>query len=56
MLKADDIILGSPTYFAAVSADLKALIDRGHRPHKMRDGSAEITQNGGLLNYSSLFI
>jgi multimeric flavodoxin WrbA len=28
MLKADAIILGSPTYFAAVSSDLKALIDR----------------------------
>ena len=28
MLKADAIILGSPTYFAAVSADLKALIER----------------------------
>ena len=28
MLKADAIILGSPTYFAAISADLKALIER----------------------------
>ncbi|MFZ3044934.1 MAG: flavodoxin family protein [Desulfatirhabdiaceae bacterium] len=28
MLTADAIILGSPTYFAAVSADLKALIER----------------------------
>ena len=28
MLKADTMILGSPTYFAAVSADLKALIER----------------------------
>jgi multimeric flavodoxin WrbA len=28
MLKADAVILGSPTYFAAVSADLKALIER----------------------------
>ncbi len=28
MLKADAIILGSPTYYAAVSADLKALIER----------------------------
>jgi multimeric flavodoxin WrbA len=28
MLQADAIILGSPTYFAAVSADLKALIER----------------------------
>jgi multimeric flavodoxin WrbA len=28
MLQADGIILGSPTYFADVSAELKALIDR----------------------------
>ena len=28
MLKADALILGSPTYFAAVSADLKALLER----------------------------
>jgi multimeric flavodoxin WrbA len=28
LLRADAMILGSPTYFAAVSADLKALIER----------------------------
>lgn len=28
LLKADAMILGSPTYFAAVSSDLKALIER----------------------------
>lgn len=28
LLKADAMILGSPTYFAAVSADLKALVER----------------------------
>lgn len=28
MVKADAMILGSPTYFAAVSADLKALLER----------------------------
>ena len=28
MLRSDAMILGSPTYFAAVSADLKALIER----------------------------
>jgi multimeric flavodoxin WrbA len=28
MLKADGIILGSPTYFADVSSEIKALIDR----------------------------
>lgn len=28
MIKADAMILGSPTYFAAVSADLKALLER----------------------------
>ena len=29
MLEADGIILGSPTYFANVSTEMKALIDRG---------------------------
>lgn len=29
MIRADAMILGSPTYFAAVSADLKALLERG---------------------------
>ena len=29
MVEADGIILGSPTYFADVSTELKALIDRG---------------------------
>lgn len=28
MIRADAMILGSPTYFAAVSADLKALVER----------------------------
>ena len=28
MLKADAMILGSPTYFAAVSADMKSLLER----------------------------
>ena len=28
MLKADAMILGTPTYFAAVSADMKALVER----------------------------
>ena len=28
LLKADAMILGSPTYFAAISADLKALVER----------------------------
>lgn len=28
MLAADAIILGSPTYFAGVSSEMKALIDR----------------------------
>jgi len=28
MIRADAIILGSPTYFAAISADLKALLER----------------------------
>ena len=31
MLEADGIILGSPTYFADVSTEIKALIDQIHR-------------------------
>ncbi|OQY02276.1 MAG: FMN reductase [Desulfobacteraceae bacterium 4572_130] len=39
MLKADAMILGSPTYFAAVSADLKALIERaGYVAHANNNG------------------
>jgi multimeric flavodoxin WrbA len=40
MLRADAIILGSPTYFAAVSADLKALIERA--------GYVAIANNNGF--------
>ena len=40
MVKADAIILGSPTYFADVSAEIKALIDRA--------GMVGLA-NGGLL-------
>ncbi len=40
MIKADGIILGSPTYFADVSAEMKAVIDRA--------GFVSYT-NGGLL-------
>ncbi|MEX1326524.1 MAG: NAD(P)H-dependent oxidoreductase [Desulfobacterales bacterium] len=56
MLKADAIILGSPTYFAAVSADLKVLIERGHRPHKTRDRHAEFMKNGSFLSSRPIFI
>jgi len=37
MLEADGIILGSPTYFASVSAELKALIDRAGLVAKAND-------------------
>jgi multimeric flavodoxin WrbA len=40
MVEADAIILGSPTYFANVTAELKALIDRSGMVSMM---------NGGLL-------
>jgi len=37
MLEADGIILGSPTYFADVSAELKALIERAGMTAKAND-------------------
>ena len=37
MLEADGIIIGSPTYFANVSADVKALIDRAGLVAKAND-------------------
>jgi multimeric flavodoxin WrbA len=37
MLDADGILLGSPTYFADVSAELKALIDRAGMVAKVND-------------------
>ncbi|HEY3318440.1 MAG TPA: flavodoxin family protein [Coriobacteriia bacterium] len=40
MVEADGILLGSPTYFADLSAEMKALIDRG--------GYSALS-NGGLL-------
>lgn len=42
MLAADGIILGSPTYFTDVTAEMKALIDRA--------GMVSIT-NGGIFNH-----
>jgi multimeric flavodoxin WrbA len=42
MIEADGIILGSPVYFTDVSAEMKALIDRG--------GFISMA-NGGLLKY-----
>jgi multimeric flavodoxin WrbA len=40
MIEADGIIIGSPTYFANVTAEVKALIDRA---------GMVSTANGGLL-------
>ncbi len=37
MLQADGIILASPTYFADISAELKALIDRAGRVARAND-------------------
>ena len=38
MLEAEGIILGSPTYFADVSPEIKALIDRAGFVAKMNGG------------------
>jgi len=37
MMEADGIILGSPTYFADVTAEMKALIDRAGYVSRMND-------------------
>jgi len=42
MVEADGIILGSPTYFADVTAEMKALIDRA---------GFVVLRNGGLLKH-----
>lgn len=58
MIRADAIILGSPTYFASVSAEIKALMDRSGLVSLANDelfagkiGSAVVAQRrGGATN------
>ena len=52
MLKADGIIIGSPTYFANVSSEVKALIDRAGLvaiANGLKAGEIYVTKNSFLL-------
>jgi len=47
MVVADGIILGSPTYFADVTAEMKALIDRAGRVCAANCRSEDLSRSGG---------
>ncbi len=49
LLKADGIIMGSPTYYGQMSAKLKALIDESVKIHSKLEGKvgAAFTSSGG---------
>jgi len=50
LLKADGIILGSPTYYGTMAAQMKALIDRSVKYHGKLEGKvgAAFASGGGL--------
>ena len=58
MIEADAIILGSPTYFACMTAEMKALIDRAGMVARVNDFlfarkigcSVVVNRRGGALN------
>lgn len=63
MIDADGIILGSPTYFTDVTADMKALIDRsgyvaisngGLFKHKVGAGVVAVRRGGGVHVFDTL--
>jgi len=60
MLKADGIIIGSPTYFSNVSSSVKALIERagyatgGHLKHKIGAAVVAVRRAGGVHVFSSI--
>ena len=63
MVEADGIVLGSPTYFTDVSAELKALIDRsglvavangGLLRHKVGAAVVAVRRGGGLHVFDSI--
>lgn len=49
MLEADGILLGSPTYFADVSTELKALIDRGGMVNRANDDMLKRKAGAGVI-------
>ena len=63
MWEADGIILGSPTYFTSVTAELKALIDRsgfvavqngGLLRHKVGAAVVAVRRGGGILVFDTI--
>ncbi|MCP4649960.1 MAG: flavodoxin family protein [PVC group bacterium] len=63
MLEADAIILGSPTYFTSVTAELKALIDRsgivavvngGLFRHKIGAAVVAVRRGGGIHCFDTI--
>jgi len=50
LLKADGVILGSPTYYGTMAAEMKALIDRSVKYHGKLEGKvgAAFASGGGL--------
>jgi NAD(P)H dehydrogenase (quinone) len=52
LLGADAVIMGSPTYFGQMSANLKALIDESVKVHKRLSGKvgAAFTSSGGTAS------
>ena len=49
MAAADGIILGSPTYFTDVSAEMKALIDRAGKVSNANDGMFKYKVGGAVV-------
>ncbi len=63
MIEADGLILGSPTYFTSVSAELKALIDRsglvavgndGLFKHKVGAAVVAVRRGGGIHVFDTI--
>ncbi|MBW2061968.1 MAG: NAD(P)H-dependent oxidoreductase [Deltaproteobacteria bacterium] len=50
MLDADGIVIGSPTYYGQMAAEVKSLIDKSVKYHGKLDGKAgaAFTSSGGL--------
>ena len=52
LLKADGIIVGSPTYYGQMSAKIKAMFDESIKVHKKLEGKvgAAFTSSGGVAS------
>ena len=54
MATADGIILGSPTYFADVTTEIKALVDRGGMVAMANDSFIAVRRGGAIHAFDSL--